>query len=52
MGKIVALGGGAFDDGEVLPIIEKIMSFPVKKIHEFYICQQPGLMIWVMQKLF
>ena len=24
MGKIVALGGGVFENGEVLPIIEKI----------------------------
>lgn len=29
-GKIVALGGGAFDDGEVIPIIEKIYEFSGK----------------------
>ena len=31
MGKIIALGGGAFDDGEVLPIIEKIYEFSGKE---------------------
>ena len=31
MGRIVALGGGAVDDGEVLPIIEKIYEFSGKE---------------------
>jgi hypothetical protein len=30
MGKIVALGGGVFENGEVLPIIEKIYEVSAK----------------------